>query len=157
MTDTVSGASYPLAAAGHFVEAILNEFCYANPPRELSRLRVAAAFAGSKEQAAQHLSRAANFADTFKSGTWQDAFNWKEAMRSHFELAELYLSVGDYAACAVELETVLAVLKKHFSSGNKPMAQMHRVRAHCLKASGCELGACHEEKLAERMERGGRF
>lgn len=151
MQHTTDGASQFMGIASHFVEAILCEKrLRKSPPRELTFLRVKAAFAKQASTAERILSEAAIFADKL------DSSFWTEALRSHFELAEFHCKNGNAEACAENLKLSLDLLKRHFSSGNYPMAQMHKARAACLKACGCELGSIHEEELAKRMERGGR-
>ena len=149
MTDTNNGAP-SLAAAAHFIEAILVDDKGYTSPRELVLLRLAASRAGNSAVRENKLRQAAAFADSFTTGSWRDA------LRSRFELAEFCLANGKYADAAVELNLVLVTIKRYFSPGNHAMAQMHRVRAFCLRECGCHLGSAREEQLAASMERGGR-
>lgn len=149
MNDTVNGAD-SLSAAAHFIEAILCDERGYTSARELVRLRLAASGAGDTAVAESKLREAAAFSDTLNGQHWRDA------MRSHFELAEFLLANGKHADCAAALSLVLGIIKHYFSPGNRAMAQMHRVRAFCLRKSGCLLGAERDEQFAAFMERGGR-
>jgi hypothetical protein len=146
MNDTVNGA---LSEAAHFIEAILCEFRPCSP-RELVLSRVAASMAKSAAEAQVHLVNAASLSDNARD------YSWTDALRSHFELAEFYWRNDNPSACAAELHATLAIIKRYFSAGNRYMAEMHRVRAACLRAVACELGAAHSEQQAAIMDRGGR-
>lgn len=143
-------AAEALASAAHLVEAILcDDVCYESP-RNLVLLRLAARQAKDDAVAERNLAAAASFCDA------QRPFKWRDAMRSHFELAEFRFAKGDYVGCAASLKSVLDNLKGYFSPGNHFMAKMHRVRAFCLRSSGCAFGADREEEIAAWMDRGGR-
>lgn len=149
-------AALKLSSAGHLVEAILNEDRHFDSPRQLVLLRVKAGRATSAAELEDILKRSCALADSFKWNNWKDSLKWKDSLRSHFELAEFYFRAGNLAGCAHEISVLLFVLRRHFSSGNGPMAGLHRLRADCLRAGGCELGARFEDSLAEKMEKGGR-
>ncbi|MBX9690350.1 MAG: hypothetical protein K2X27_26790, partial [Candidatus Obscuribacterales bacterium] len=142
--------SSPLAEAARLVESILCD----NPPRDSARelilARLAAARSLSSSERRSNLETAALLSDRARP------YDWRDAMRSHFELAEFDFAAGNLRACAGELDLTLGILMRYFSPGNQGMAQMLRVRSTCLRAAGCELGALHAEELAQKMERGGR-
>ncbi len=148
--ENITQAAEALASAAHLVEAILcDDLCYESP-RNLVLLRLAARHATDVSVIEKNLVAAAAFCDG------QRPFKWRDAMRSHFELAEFRLAQGDYVGCAASLKSVLENLKGYFSPGNHFMAKMHRVRAFCLRSSGCAFGAEREEEVAAWMDRGGR-
>lgn len=151
MTDTASGGKDLLFRPAHFVEAILNQdYPVVKQARQLVLLRLQAASAtGFRKESL--LQEAASFAETYRRGNWMDAFNWKQVLRCHFELAEFYFDSGKSKECAQELAVVIGILRKSYTGPSKPIADLHRARALCLRNISCELGARREEAMARAM------
>ena len=149
MTETTDGLK-KLHSGAHLVEAILCDDVTYESPRNIVLLRVASRASNDLVEIERILTQIAVEAD--KRGPYY----WRDSMRSHFELAEFHFGASNFAACAADLKKVLEILKHHFSPGNFAMAEMHRLRAICLRKTGCEIGAERDEEIAVWMNRGGR-
>lgn len=142
-------SGFPFVVSGRLVESIL---CDAPPlsSNELTRARVKAAFATDAKTKEEALLEAAVLADSVRFDGWRDA------LRSHMDLAEFFYASGKSAECAREIQLSLDLLEKYFSPGNKGMAELHFLRGVCLSATGCNLGADLEIQKSQRMMTGNR-
>lgn len=140
------GASFPFIQSGFLLEAIL---CDELPisSREVSRARVAAAFATDAQVKEDALSLAARLCDQTRPLLWRDS------LRSHMELAQHLFANGKWTEASAEVKISLEILEKYFSPGNNGMAELHAIRGFCLAASGCQFGSQLELDAAQAMIR----
>ncbi|MBX9573940.1 MAG: hypothetical protein K2X77_33905 [Candidatus Obscuribacterales bacterium] len=139
-------ASFPFIHSGFLLEAIL---CDELPisSRELSRARVAAAFAKNPQEKEDALRLAARLSDQARPLFWRDS------LRAHMELAQHLFANGKWSECSAEVKTSLEILEKYFSAGNNGMAELHAIRGFCMAASGCLFGSQIEIARAQEMIR----
>lgn len=139
-------AAFPFVMSGFLLEAIL---CDELPisSREVSRARVAAAFAKDPQSKEDALRLAARLCDETRPLFWRDS------LRAHMELAQHLFANGKWSQCSAEVKTSLEILEKYFSSGNNGMAELHAIRGFCLAASGCQFGSGIELAAAQAMIR----
>lgn len=139
-------AAFPFVLSGFLLEAILcDELPFSS--REVSRARVAAAFAKDAQAKEDALLLAARLCDETRPVLWRDS------LRAHMELAQHLFANGKWSECSAEVKTSLEILEKYFSPGNNGMAELHAIRGFCLAASGCQFGSAIELSIAQGLIR----